>query len=120
MVWLRSLIVSGWLCVFTAYMAEQAIGPVLLTDLNSPLSKDEPLARLNQACHFSDFFMVPGGGQQTVPAPVIREPFFKWKSFLPERLLNAFSPTPSYPAFIQDMWRCPAVAIVLFPYHEFL
>lgn len=117
---IRSLILFGWLFLFTAHLAEQAICPILLTEVIPSATSSEPMSYLYQADRFSDLFLVPVNYQITAPVPVIREAFFKWKLFLPEKLLNPFSATGSYPELVQDAWRCPAVAIVLFPYHEFL
>jgi len=118
--WVKTLVVGGWLCIFTAFYAEQYLSPLILTDLNQPDLSGGPLSILTQADPFSDFFLMPNGQSQIVPVPVIREPFLKWKSIQPEHFLDPGSPTHSNPEYFQDIWRCPTVAVVLFPYHEFL
>jgi hypothetical protein len=47
-------------------------------------------------------------------------PLFKWKSWPPEYHLYCWSPGRTNPGFVQDITECPAVAVVLYPYHEFL
>ena len=120
MIWMRSMVLSGWLCLFTLYLAEQSIGPVMAAEVNPPVSQDEPISHYNQTNPFGDFYILPNSKQISAPVPVVREPFFKWKSYLPERSIDPFSCTQIFPELVQDIWRCPAVSIVLFPYHEFL
>ncbi|MFA6127234.1 MAG: hypothetical protein WC699_08025 [Bacteroidales bacterium] len=120
MVRLKLLVVSGWLCLFTLFLMEQTIYPVILSDLNHPVTADEPLSHFNQAGPLNDFYILPGNSQPSVPVPVIREPLFKWKTFLPEGSMDLYSQVSGYPELVQDSWRCPSVSLVLFPYHEFL
>ena len=120
MIWIRSLTLSVWLCLLMAFLAEPAIGPAVAANLNRPVSADEPISHYDQPDPFGDFHILQNNTQITAPVPAVRAPFFKWKSFLPERYLDPFSCTNSYPELVQDSWQCPAVAFVLFPYHEFL
>jgi len=57
---------------------------------------------------------------QKVPVTNIRPLTFQWKIVNIETDLLPCPPVRTFPEFVQDIWRCPTVAFVLFPYHEFL
>lgn len=117
---MKWLVLSAWLCLFTGYLAEQAIVPDYHSGLRFQTTDDTPESHYNQSDPLSEFYILPGGNEHPVPAPVLREPLFKWKSSLSDAQLASFSPGINPPEFVQDIWRCPAVAFVLFPFHEFL
>jgi len=120
MIRLKSIILTGWLLLFTAFIAEQALFPAFPVNMQSGKALDGPYSQLNQADPFSSFFIIPDGRNIAPPVPVIREPLFKWKAYSPNNLSDPTFGISTYPEIVQDIWRCPAVAFVLFPYHEFL
>jgi hypothetical protein len=120
MVWIKSIMLGGWLCLFSLVIAEQTLDLYYFRPANPPVSEGNPVSHYAQADPLCNFFLLPESTSQTAPVPVIREPLFKWRSCLSERSVDPFSPVKSYPELVQDIWRCPAVAIVLYPYHEFL
>jgi hypothetical protein len=118
--WIKSIWVGCWLCLFSAFLAEQTLIPSIVPELKAPISSGSDYSHFDQASELFCSFTLQSRGLDTAPAPVIREPFLKWKSFIPERFLNLGLRIKQYPEFVQDLRHCPAVAIVLFPYHEFL
>lgn len=117
---MKSLILSSWLFLVAVCLAEQSMAPFLFPGSNLPESRDIPNAHFNPADNLFEFFILPKSIHECNPGPLTREPFFKWKSHLPENQIAAFITTGRFPEIVQDIWRCPAVAFVLFPYHEFL
>lgn len=120
MKWMRSFALSGWLFLFTAFLAEQCIGPFILPDFDAQVGHNEPITHYNKTGPVNDFYIQSNSNQIAAPVPVVKEPLFKWKSFLPERSFDSFFFFNQFSELIQDIWRCPAVSIVLFPYHEFM
>lgn len=120
MIWMKSFALSGWLFLFTAFLAEQYIGPFISSDFNARFADNEPISHYKKTGPVNDFYLQSNSNQIAAPVPVVKEPLFKWKSFLPERSFDSFSCFNEFPELVQDTWRCLSVSIVLFPYHEFL
>ncbi len=120
MIGAKYLVVGLWLSLVLAYHAEQAICPLLCNPVNLTDPSGEPPTSFYQADPLYDFYLMPPTTAQVAPVPIINEPHFKWKLADSERVLSPCSPVRSYPEFVQDIWRCPTVAFVLFPFHEFL
>jgi len=78
------------------------------------------LSFFSQTDPLSDFYLQPENQVQVVPVPVIQHPFSRWNAVQPEKFLDPSAPTSNHPSYFQDIERCPTVAIVLFPFHEFL
>jgi len=118
--WMRYLVANGWLILFSLLLAEQSINPFIQPDAAKMVSEEEPISQYNQADDPMGFLLYPTNGPQTAPVPAIRVPLFKWRAHLSERTPDPSFTHLKYPEFTQDTQRCPTVAIVLFPYHEFL
>lgn len=66
-------------------------------------------------------FLVPHSSRAgTIPCPELRQILFKWRIQPVELEQQTLITEYQNPEPIQDIQRCPTVAIVLFPYHEFL
>ena len=113
---MRFLVFFTWFSLLTAQLS----GTAMAGEMHAQASPEKPLTIDNHSGPLSDFFLLPDSVLVSASAPLVKEPFFKWKSFLPERSVDTFIATQLYPESIQDICRCPTVAIVLFPYHEFL
>lgn len=120
MIGLKTLVARGLLFLLVVFLTEQAIIPGLVPEIYPSIYPSVPLSQYRQADHFSDFFIQPVNYQQTLPAPVIKEPLFKWKPFMSERFFQPYKSIGGYPELVQDVLQCTCVSIVLFPYHEFL
>ncbi len=120
MIGVKYLVFGLWLSLVLAYHAEQAICPLLLNPVNLTNPSGERAPSYYQADALYDFFLPPPATAQVAPVPIINEPHFKWKPANSARVLTPCAPFRSYPELVQDIWRCPTVAFVLFPFHEFL
>ncbi len=120
MIWLRSIVLIGWLSLFTAHLAEQAVLPLFTDQIRQQASSGDPIAHLYQTETICDLFTLPSTNAFAPPVPVIKEPLFKSKLYLPERFLHPFAAfEQGFPELVMDPFRCPAVSNVLFPFHEF-
>jgi hypothetical protein len=116
----KKLLLVIWLGLFALIITEQQNGFAIHHNFLEQKSQTEPVYIYTEAGVFSEFSLLPGGIQLTVSVTTVKEVQFKWKSYLPERFVDPFSPIESYPILVQDIRRCLSVSNILFPYHEFL
>ncbi len=117
---IRSMKMLVLMSLFSIFLLEQGLIPLAFSDLNVSVDGNHQGSQLYQSDHSSDYFILPARKNLTSSAPVVLEPYLKWKCSQAFRFTAIDPPQPSYNEYIQDIGRCPAVAIVLFPFHEFL
>ena len=116
---IRSLGLSIWFFLIAVFISGQLLSPFFTSNLTTVGSGIEKGKHFDQADHSSDFFIQPNRSEYSASNQVIRELLFKWKFIQPDTTPDPFTAKPIYSEFIQDSWRCPTVAIILFPHHEF-
>ena len=100
--------------------SEQTIADQFI-EFNDPLGNTESPLEFTQ--HYGliiDLIQTGTEFAQKVPVTNIRPLPFQWKLVNIEPDLLPCPPFRTFPEYLQDIWRCPTVAFVLFPYHEFL
>jgi hypothetical protein len=120
MIGFKKLLMVMWLCLFAVILTEQHNSLAIHHNSLEQETQPDPVSIFAEAGLFNEYSILPGGIQLTVPVISVKEVQFKWKSYLPERFVDPFSPIESYPELIQDIRRCRSVSYILFPHHEFL
>ena len=108
-----------WLCLVTAYIAQQASGPGIVDDLCLPVPPDGPKSGIVKSDAAGIPSSLPTGKQLNVPKPAERKSFFKWKQLLPERFVIQVPVVNKNRELAIDVCRCRTVACTLFPFHAF-
>lgn len=117
---IRSMKLLVLISLFSIFMLEQCLIPLTFSDLAVPDAVNHEGTQLYQSDHSSDYFILPARKNLTGGVPVVLEPFLKWKCGPSFKFTAEDTPRPVFNEYIQDIGRCPAVAIILFPFHEFL
>jgi hypothetical protein len=116
----RKLSASFLILLVLLLNSEQAAADIFI-DLRYPSGNDGSSLEFTQHNGLIIDLIQPGSEfAQKVPVTNIRPLPFQWKLVNIENDLLPCPPVRTFPEFLQDIWRCPTVAFVLFPYHEFL
>jgi hypothetical protein len=116
---IRSFGLSIWILLVSVFISGQLLSP-FFTSIHTPEDFSiEKGIHFNQTDHSSDFFIQSNRSELSISIHVIQNPFFKWKSILPDDSPDSLTPISFYSEFIQDSWRCASVAFIIFPHHEF-
>ena len=116
----KNLVIVGWICLIVMFLMEQTTGITVDTAFKIPDYSGEPAGYQSYPDPCSCFIVPVPVYTSTITVTDFRQTLFKWRSIKPEIPLTPCAPKRTYPEFVQDIWRCLAVAYVLYPYHEFL
>lgn len=120
MVWLKKISAYILILLVLLFSTEHAVADQFIETTTQTGQENTPPELNVYIGYFGDLIKSGSDFSQKVPVPNTRTVPVHWQHINVETDILPCPPFKTYPEFLQDIWRCPTVAFVLFPFHEFL